>query len=116
MIMMGIEFTGKPPFETVYLHGLVRDAQVRSNGAGCELRSTGFSLGAAWRMQHLKALACQSAGVHTWFEQTFLMVQGSSATRRSPSPHIIAQSRPAGVHVQWSGVHPFITRDASGLQ
>ncbi|GAQ82275.1 valyl-tRNA synthetase [Klebsormidium nitens] len=29
MIMMGIEFTGKAPFETVYLHGLVRDAQGR---------------------------------------------------------------------------------------
>lgn len=28
MIMMGIEFTGKLPFSTVYLHGLVRDAQV----------------------------------------------------------------------------------------
>ena len=28
MIMMGIEFTGKTPFSTVYLHGLVRDAQV----------------------------------------------------------------------------------------
>ncbi len=25
MIMMGLEFTGKPPFHTVYLHGLVRD-------------------------------------------------------------------------------------------
>lgn len=28
MIMMGIEFTGKAPFDTVYLHGLVRDSQV----------------------------------------------------------------------------------------
>ncbi len=28
MIMMGIEFTGKSPFSTVYLHGLVRDPQV----------------------------------------------------------------------------------------
>jgi valyl-tRNA synthetase len=29
MIMMGIEFTGKAPFHTVYLHGLVRDDQGR---------------------------------------------------------------------------------------
>ncbi|CAM6010330.1 unnamed protein product [Sphagnum balticum] len=29
MIMMGIEFTGKSPFSTVYLHGLVRDPQGR---------------------------------------------------------------------------------------
>ncbi|EME27052.1 valyl-tRNA synthetase [Galdieria sulphuraria] len=27
MIMLGYELTGKPPFHTVYLHGLVRDAQ-----------------------------------------------------------------------------------------
>ncbi|KAH7431702.1 hypothetical protein KP509_08G062000 [Ceratopteris richardii] len=29
MVMMGIEFTGKLPFSTVYLHGLVRDSQGR---------------------------------------------------------------------------------------
>ena len=29
MIMMGIEFTGKPPFHTVYLHGIIRDEQGR---------------------------------------------------------------------------------------
>ncbi|KAJ7531224.1 hypothetical protein O6H91_14G037100 [Diphasiastrum complanatum] len=29
MIMMGIEFTGRLPFSTVYLHGLVRDSQGR---------------------------------------------------------------------------------------
>ncbi|RME51676.1 MAG: valine--tRNA ligase [Caldilineae bacterium] len=29
MIMLGLEFTGKPPFHTVYLHGLVRDEHGR---------------------------------------------------------------------------------------
>lgn len=29
MIMLGLEFTGKAPFDTVYLHGLVRDEQGR---------------------------------------------------------------------------------------
>jgi valyl-tRNA synthetase len=29
MIMMGLEFTGQPPFHTVYLHGIVRDGQGR---------------------------------------------------------------------------------------
>ncbi|GIL54909.1 hypothetical protein Vafri_10611 [Volvox africanus] len=29
MIMMGLEFTGQPPFSTIYLHGLVRDEKGR---------------------------------------------------------------------------------------
>ena len=28
MIMMGLEFTGKPPFQTIFLHGLVRLQQI----------------------------------------------------------------------------------------
>ena len=27
MMMLGIEFTGKAPFHTIYLHGLVRDGK-----------------------------------------------------------------------------------------
>ena len=27
MMMLGLEFTGKAPFHTIYLHGLVRDAK-----------------------------------------------------------------------------------------
>lgn len=29
MVMMGLEFTDKAPFHTIYMHGLVRDAQGR---------------------------------------------------------------------------------------
>ena len=27
MVMLGLEFTGKAPFHTIYMHGLVRDGQ-----------------------------------------------------------------------------------------
>ena len=34
MVMMGLELTGTLPFHTIYLHGLVRDAQVTRMGWG----------------------------------------------------------------------------------
>ncbi|XP_057851241.1 valine--tRNA ligase, chloroplastic/mitochondrial 2 isoform X2 [Cryptomeria japonica] len=37
MVMMGIEFTGRPPFSYVYLHGLVRDSQFDKEGSVLDL-------------------------------------------------------------------------------
>jgi len=37
MMMLGIEFTGKAPFHTIYLHGLVRD------GKGAKMSKTKVS-------------------------------------------------------------------------
>ena len=41
MVMMGIEFTGQLPFGTIYLHGLVRDGEVREGGRGGRTKEEG---------------------------------------------------------------------------
>jgi len=57
MIMMGLEFTGQPPFRTVYLHGLVRDGQGRKMS-----KSTGNVVDPRWVMDGASAAQIQASG------------------------------------------------------
>ena len=57
MIMFGLEFTGQPPFKTVYLHGLVRDEQGRKMS-----KTTGNVMDPRWVMDGATADQIRTAG------------------------------------------------------
>jgi valyl-tRNA synthetase len=57
MIMFGMEFTGEPPFHTVYLHGLVRDEQGRKMS-----KSIGNVMDPRWVMDGATAEQIREAG------------------------------------------------------
>jgi valyl-tRNA synthetase len=57
MIMFGMEFTGEPPFHTVYLHGLVRDEQGRKMS-----KSIGNVMDPRWVMDGATAKQIADAG------------------------------------------------------
>ncbi len=57
MIMFGLEFTGEPPFRTVYLHGLVRDEQGRKMS-----KSIGNVMDPRWVMDGATAEQIRGAG------------------------------------------------------
>jgi valyl-tRNA synthetase len=57
MIMFGLEFTGQPPFHTVYLHGLVRDEQGRKMS-----KTTGNVMDPRWVMDGATAEQIRTAG------------------------------------------------------
>jgi valyl-tRNA synthetase len=105
MIMMGIENTGKPPFKTVYLHGLVRDAEgakmskTRGNvvdplkvidtyGADA-LRfalTTGNAAGSDARLAPAKMEAGRNFANKLWNASRFVLMAIDTTPPLSPSP------------------------------
>ena len=65
MIMMGLEFTGQPPFTTVYLHGLVgragRGRQLALQPGARHMGSAASALGAAQHKNNLRLKALKTA-------------------------------------------------------
>jgi valyl-tRNA synthetase len=66
MIMFALEFTGEAPFETVYLHGLVRDEQGRKMS-----KSIGNVMDPRWVMDGATAGQIRDAGTSEEIAQKF---------------------------------------------
>ncbi|MCX6027192.1 MAG: valine--tRNA ligase, partial [Chloroflexi bacterium] len=79
MIMMGLEFTGQPPFHTVYLHGLVRDGRGRKMS-----KSLGNVLDPRWVMDGATLEQIREAGTSKEIEEAYpkgLPAMGTDALR-----------------------------------
>ena len=66
MIMFALEFTGEPPFRTVYLHGLVRDEQGRKMS-----KSIGNVMDPRWVMDGATADRIREAGTSAEIAEQF---------------------------------------------
>jgi len=79
MIMMGLEFTGQPPFHTVYLHGLVRDGRGRKMS-----KSLGNVIDPRWVMDGATIEQIREAGTSQEVEEAYpkgLPAMGTDALR-----------------------------------
>jgi len=79
MIMMGLEFTGRAPFHTVYLHGLVRDGRGRKMS-----KSLGNVLDPRWVMDGATIEQIREAGTSKEVEEAYpkgLPAMGTDALR-----------------------------------
>jgi valyl-tRNA synthetase len=79
MIMMGLEFTGQPPFHTVYLHGIIRDSRGRKMS-----KSLGNVVDPRWVMDGATLEQIREAGTSREVEETYprgLPAMGTDALR-----------------------------------
>lgn len=79
MIMMGLEFTGQPPFHTVYLHGLVRDDKGRKMS-----KTTGNVMDPRWIMDGVTGEQLRQAGTSDEIAAQFpdgIQAMGTDALR-----------------------------------
>ena len=128
MIMLGIENTGKPPFNTVYLHGLIRDAtgakmsKTRGNTMdplellekyGTDaLRfalTTGTAPGNDLRFTENRLEAGRNYANKIWNASRFVistLSRASSSHPDAPSPHPDAPSPHPELVEGWSDVQP----------
>jgi len=79
MIMMGLEFTGQPPFHTVYLHGIIRDGRGRKMS-----KSLGNVVDPRWVMDGATVEQIREAGTSKEVEEAYpkgLPAMGTDALR-----------------------------------